>query len=65
MNTARKNRVRTTLLLELNSCFTRVFDDMLRDGSEEDVEFLKTLIDSIRDCVEGGTKATVDTEFNS
>lgn len=65
MNNARKNQIRTTVLLELNSAFTKLFDDCMRHGDAEDEEFLQELVGSIKECVAGETKQTADTDFNS
>jgi flagellar hook-basal body complex protein FliE len=56
-----KQKIRTDLLLELNSTFTKV-SKQYEQHDEADREFLQTLIESIRECVESNTKAP--TEFN-
>jgi len=48
-----KNKIRTALTLELNSCFSNVSRQYKEYGTDEDRAFLQTLIESIRECVEG------------
>lgn len=52
LDTYAKNKVRSTLLLELNNCFTTVSKHYTECGSESDREFLQTLIASIKECVQ-------------
>jgi hypothetical protein len=56
-----KQKIRTDLLLELNSTFTKV-SKQYEHRDEADREFLQTLIASIRGCIESNT--TAPTEFN-
>lgn len=48
-----KRQIRINLLLELNSCFTRVSKHYKEHGSDAEREFLQTLIRSIKECIDG------------
>lgn len=52
MNTIQKNKIRSTLTLELNSCFSNVSQHYALYGDEEDRKFLELLIGSIKNCLE-------------
>jgi hypothetical protein len=55
LSTHAKRQIRTALLLELNSCFTRISRKYGVEGSEAQQEFLQTLIASVHECVEDDT----------
>jgi hypothetical protein len=57
-----KAKMRTVLLLELNSCFTKVAKQY-SGHDEHHRAFLHLLIDEIKDCVSG--EAWASSPFNS
>lgn len=57
-----KTQIRTVVLLELNSCFTKLAQQYA-DHDEAHKEFLHDLIDSVRDCIEDKS-ANAQTPFN-
>lgn len=52
-----KTQIRTTLLLELNSCFSQL-SWHYKDAGDAEREFLQTLIHEIKQCVEGNQPET-------
>jgi hypothetical protein len=50
---SQKDDIRTSLLLELNSAFSRVASLYTRDHDNERRAYLITLIESVRECVRG------------
>ena len=55
LDTQTKREIRKHVLLELNSCFVKISRHYKEHGGDAEREFLQTLIQSIKECVDGAT----------